>query len=218
MRNKIKSIYSVLPSLVHIGSRKRDQFARLAIKIVSALLVAVLFLPVFALAADAAPTGDTPATKKTDAQQRPDTVRQDRVKSLMKLIQNQATLAEKTLTRLGAIVEKIQKVRTKLVEQGADLTEADRLIAQAKTQKQEAETLLTDLKTKAGSIAASADPKKAVQEFMSSANALKKKLRDLHKTLNDIVKALRKAEQATKKASEPTPTPTPPSTNPEEAN
>ncbi len=135
-----------------------------------------------------------------------------RKKALKELVDNQKDLLVRLTGRFDALFRKIQTRRDKMAAAGINVSSIDTLIAKAKVQRKEAETLLTDVKTKQEALHKAEDPKVAAQAFVKSSKALHAKLKEIQKTfleisskMKELEKAAKKSEQAEKKATKTNP-------------
>ncbi|MBX4187857.1 MAG: hypothetical protein KW793_01840 [Candidatus Doudnabacteria bacterium] len=140
-----------------------------------------------------------------------------RLLGAQRMMQNQINRAEKAMVRLENIITRIETRRDKIEDAGVNATTIDKLITDAKTQKDEAREALDTAKEALADIETSDDPKTDIREFMVSIKALKKEMIDLHKGLKSVIKEMRrlmpKSEDDSDDATSPTPTPAPSSTN-----
>jgi hypothetical protein len=136
--------------------------------------------------------------------------REDRIKEIGKIYQNQIDRAQKAIDNLSKIIDRI-KAKRALVTNTDDLASLDALIAKAETQKATCQTALADVKAKADAIKATltdaktntdsmADVptatvtglKQQVKEFQTLVLTLKKDLIALHSTLQQTVKIMKR--------------------------
>lgn len=160
-------------------------------KFATILLVISLFLPVVVLAQE---RNNMPA-RMTDAQHE----RMDRISGLKRVALTQVQRTEKAIKQLSEMIGKIERAMNAQKEKGVDISSLQASVEKAKALKAEAERMLADLKSKHAAIdTESSEPKRQVQEFQTSMNAIKKKLNELHRSLMDVVKQMRVLEKPIK--------------------
>jgi chromosome segregation ATPase len=159
---------------------------------------------------------NTEARRKNEqerAQKAQELRRKGQINAIKRLMANQINRATRAISRMSNILDRIESRSEKLAGNGVDVSEFEDLIKAAQDQEAEAVATVEKLKSDWSALQeTSENPRPTVQQFMTSANMLKRQVIEFHRSLMAIVKAMRQAvseDEDDNETSGPTPSPSP---------
>lgn len=141
--------------------------------------------PLSVLAQDAADQ------RSEDRAQRADKVRTQRLANLKRLMGVHIGRISSAIEKLGNLIERIERRMEIMHNQGMDISGLAPLVDRAQDQKQTAEQMLAEARSKYAAIENSDNPRQAATEFIASVRQLKQQLISLHNTLKQIVREMK---------------------------